>query len=293
MKGDQLSQTAAFVAIKFYGLTQKDSFRSLFEPSTLDFYDRLVRQLPKPLNYYHFWLQHRWIRKLYTWSEELLLPGDLLHVVGRKWMIQNFVQKLVDDGYEQLIVLGAGFDHLGYHYAQKGMPCFEFDAPHMATLKTDFLNRCYPGKEHPSIESTLLPGDRLGQRFEKLGDLDSDKKTIVVAEGFFDYLDTDTVSSTLEQLYNFFGHGTALVSTHFALDELSSFHRWIFRTSVKLVGEELRFDSSMSEFNELLSKNGFHIKERCDSGELGLKLKTHLATDLPMLKGIYLVLAES
>lgn len=204
MKPDQLSQTAAFIAVKFYGLTQMDHFRSLFDDSVIRFYNKLVKNLPAPIRYYHFWLQFSWIRKLYIWSEEILLPGDLLHIIARKWYIQQIVNQLVNDNYEQLIVLGAGFDHLAYRFTQKGLSCFEFDSPYMAERKRQFLKRHYPNSRHPQIIASHFPAHNIKTQLAEQSHLDPHKKTIIVAEGFFDYLTTDTVSASLGQLQDFF-----------------------------------------------------------------------------------------
>lgn len=292
MKPDQLSQTAAFIAVKFYGLTRIDDFHSLFDDSTIRFYDKLVVSLPAPIRYYHYWLRFNWIRKLYIWSEELLLPGDLLHIIARKWIIQQKVSKLVDDDYEQLIVLGGGFDHLGYHFSQKGLSCFEFDAPYMANLKRQFLNDQFSHQQHLQIISSHLPTNNLGSQFEEHPDIDPHKKTIIVAEGFFDYLTSSTVSTLLDQIQNFFSQRPALVSTHFALNELTAFHRWVFTKSVKIVGEQLLFNSSMSDFEKTLSENGFHISQIAGSQEISDKLHQRVKTDLPILKGFYILTAD-
>ncbi|MDZ7681064.1 MAG: class I SAM-dependent methyltransferase [Fodinibius sp.] len=198
MKSDQLSQTAAFVAIKFYGLSRMPPFQTLFDERVINFYDRLVSTLPAPLGYYHYWLRRSWVRRLYIWSEELLLPGDLLHIVGRKWHLQQMTQQLVDKGYEQLIVLGAGFDHLAHHYAQHGIQCVEFDVPHMASVKRRFLEEAYPRKTRPSITGLLLPDDNLGDALRDNNGIHPHKKTAVVAEGFFDYLQPDTTQQVLQ-----------------------------------------------------------------------------------------------
>lgn len=292
MKPDQLSQTAAFIAVKFYGLTQIDQFRSLFDDSVIHFYDKLVESLPAPIRYYHFWLKFAWVRKLYVWSEELLLPGDLLHIIARKWYIQQQVLQLVNKNYEQIIVLGAGFDHLAYYYSQQGLPCFEFDAPYMATLKKQFLNKHYPHKHHPKIITSHLSNDNMGMQFANHTDIDPRKKTIIVAEGFFDYLAPDTVSTLLGELQNFFSENPALVSTHFALNELPAFYRWIFTTSVKMVGEQLELNSPISDFKKLLAKNEFQIDQIFDSQKISNDLRHQTKTNLPILKGFYILTAN-
>lgn len=292
MKADQLSQTAAFVAVKFYGMTRMKEFRSLFDDSITSFYDRLVQTLPAPIRYYHYWLQFKGVRKLYIWSEELMLPGDLLHVIARKWHIQQMVGDHVDTGYEQIIVLGAGFDHLGYYYTQKGVPCFEFDAPYMANLKRSFLTEQYSGQTHPKIINLHLPGDQIGNLLATQQDIDPQKKTIVVAEGFFDYLDANTVSDSLHQLNAYFSQTPALISTHFALEELSAFHRRVFKSSVQMVGESLQFNASMDEFSRLLESEGFTMHQLTDSQEIRDSLSHLIKIKLEILDGFYVLQAR-
>lgn len=292
MKADQLSQTAAFVAIKFYGLSRIEQFRTLFDDSVVTFYEKLIRSLPAPLRYYHYWLDFDWVRRLYIWSEELLLPGDLLHIVARKWYIQRMTGRLIEEGYEQLIVLGAGFDHLAFHFAQKGLVCYEFDAPRMAALKRHFLTEYYPGQPHPSIIISHLPDDSIGADFQNHPHIDPSKKTIVVAEGFFDYLTPDTVEQCLREIRQYFRHNPALISTHFALNELPAFYRWVFKGSVNLVNERLQFDSSIEGYQQLLSESGFKIGQLHDTHEISTEIKKMTHTTLPVLDGFYVLTAR-
>lgn len=292
MKPDQLSQTAAFVAIKFYGLSRTEEVQSLFDESIVSFYDQLIRSLPAPLRYYHYWLKFRWVRRLYIWSEELLLPGDLLHIVARKWYIQRMTTQLVEDGYEQLIVLGAGFDHLAFYFSQQDLPCYEFDAPHMASMKRQFFKDYYPSEKHPKIISTHLPEDSLETEFRAHPEIDPEKNTIVIAEGFFDYLKPQTVEHSLNQIKNHFMHNPVLISTHFALNELSAFYRWVFRSSVNLVNEQLQFGSSIEEFRRLLSNADFEVSQLHDAHEISDEMKKRTGTNLPVLAGFYVLLAH-
>jgi O-methyltransferase involved in polyketide biosynthesis len=293
MTPNKISQTAAFLAVKFYGLSRDEQFRSLFDDTVISFYDRLVYSLPAPIRYYHFWLKFSGIRKLYIWSEELLLPGDLLHIIGRKWVIHHMTQQLIDEGYKQIVVLGSGFDHLGYYFCQQGINCIECDTPHMAHRKRTFLHNSYPKSEHPVILNTYLPDDNLDDVFTNEQQIHPDKKTVVVAEGFFDYLTSETVNQSLQQISSYFSRTPALISTHFALDELSMFHRTVFRRSVEMVGEKLQFEASMDAFRNLLSKGGFQIAELHDSRAIRAKIHSQITTTLPMLNGFYIFRTKS
>ncbi|TYP95392.1 Leucine carboxyl methyltransferase [Fodinibius salinus] len=292
MKADQLSQTATFIAIKFYGLTRIDDFQTLFDASTIKFYDKLVTSLPAPLSYYHYWLQLGWIRKLYIWSEELLLPGDLLHIMGRKWIIGHILENLVDEGYEQIIVLGAGFDHLSHKYMQQDVSCIELDTPHMAELKRRFLDEYYPNSRRPRILDVHLPNDNIDTIFSNEQQINPHKKTIIVAEGFFDYLSSETVSLLLQQIGNYFTAPPKLVGTHFALDELSAFRRTVFTRSVQIVGEKLSFNTSVTEFRQLLQDNNYQIQLMQGAKDIRQRIVQHVDTDLPILPGFYIFKAQ-
>lgn len=290
MKSDQLSKTAAFVAIKFYGLTRDNRFRSLFDDSVITFYDQLVQALPKPFSYYRYWLQFKWVRKFYSWSEELLLPGDLLHIIARKWYMQRMTKQLVDEGYEQIIIPGAGFDHLGYYFSLGGLPCFEIEKPQVGQLKQYFLQEYYPNQPHPHIimnrseTQTLLPFSN---------HIDPNKKTVIVAEGFFDYLKPRTVEKILFQIRSNFSHSPALISTHFSLDELPIFYRFVYKKSIRIVGEQFQFDTPVEAFKQMLKEQRFKISQFFDTHEISTEIHEQIDTPLPLLKGFYIVSAKT
>lgn len=288
MKAGQISKTAAFVAIKFYGLTRDNRFRSLFDESVITFYNRLVHSLPKPLSYYRYWLQFSWVRRFYIWSEELLLPGDLLHIIARKWYMQRITRQLVDEGYEQVIIPGAGFDHLGYYFSREGLPCFEIEKPRMSKLKQDFFRKYYPDQPHPSIitnNHSFLPLSH-----QKI---DPYKKTVIVAEGFFDYLPKDNVQQILSHIRNYFSHRTALISTHFALDELPFFNRSVYKTSVRMIGEQLRFNTPAKAFKQMLTQHNYEISQFFDTHEISKNIHNQIDTSLPLLNGFYILAAQT
>mgnify|MGYP000084752259 FL=1 len=292
MKSDQLSKTAAFIAIKLYGLTRIPAFQSLFDDSVIKFYDLVVQNLPFPLNYYRYWLKFNWVRRLYIWSEELFLPGDLLHIIARKYYIRQLINELKDDGYRQIVVLGAGFDDLAFTYSQKGFSCFEIDVPHMAKYKQQFLNKHYPDSNHPDIINAHLTNNQQKLPFGSSSTINRDKKTIIIAEGFFDYLQTDLVENILHQIKQYFSDSPALISTHFALNELPLHHRWSFKTGVKTVGEELKLHYNITQFRKLLTSNEFIIKKQFDHQTIASKLQQKIGTDLPILQGFYLLMSK-
>lgn len=293
MLPDQLSQTAAFIAIKFYGLTRMERYRLLFDHDVIRFYEQLVQSLPAPLNRYHSLLQNSWLRRFFICSEELLLPGDLMHILSRKYHIHRQIDQLLSEGkYRQLLVLGAGFDHLATYYSGKGVPVFELDAPRMADLKQEFIQEYGYQNEYLAIEPVLLSHDSLLNAMRKNPRLNPSPDTIIIAEGFFDYLNTEEVSGIIEDISLYFNNGIKIISTIFALDELPAFRRWVFKTGVRMVGEKIRLGLSKAEIRMLFEKKGFSIESVSNSGDMLRQLPGRKEDKLSTLSGFYLLRCE-
>lgn len=292
MKPEQLSKTAAFIAIKFYGLTLSQPYRSMFDKETIRFYDRLVSELPSPLGSYHRMLQSSWLRKFFIFSEELLLPGDLMHILMRKWIIGKMVDQFLQKGYRQLLVLGAGFDHLAVKYSARGIQSVEIDTPEMIRFKEEFIKKNAYDNDHLHVCQSYISSKDGKSMPGNIPHLDPKKKTIVVAEGFFDYITPRESEYLLEGLNSHFRNSIALVSTVFSLDELPWLRAWIFKTGVWTVGEHLKLHLSLQEFSTLLEKHGFAIQDHITKSKMETELRKIEKTTLPILPGFHLVGTE-
>lgn len=292
MNTDKLSKTAAYIAIKFYGLSRMGSFQQIFDDRVVKFYEQLVQELPAPLCYYHDWLKNKWVRAFFIRMEELLLPGDLLHIIARKWYMQKIAEPFIQKGFEQVVVLGAGYDHLPLHFAKEKINSIELDLPQMARQKKIFYRKHYPEWEHPKIIKAFLSEKQLLTILQDHPEIHSGKRTLVIAEGLFDYMKKQQVEQLLDSIQEYFRRDPVLISTHFALDELSLFYRLVYKCSVKFVGEELQFGTSMDDFKTLLADSGFGIRALYDSGDMRQKMSSLTGTSLPMLRGFYLFTAD-
>ena len=292
MKSDQLSKTAAYIAIKFYGITLTEPYRSLFDRDTLLFYDRLVANLPSPLHKYHTYLKNRWLRKCLMSLDELFLPGDLMHIVTRKYYIASMIEELTSHNYYQMIVLGSGFDHLGKTYAEKGLQCIELDVPRMAHIKQQFLELYNYNNEYLTIYPAHFSGSKFEELLNKIPSLDTQQKTIIVAEGFFDYLTLKELESILADISNHFEKEVILISTVFNLEELSRFRSLVFRSAVYAVGEKLKLHCTIQEFAQILEGLDFGIDELLSGKSMKNDLLNETDTEIPILPGFYLLKAE-
>lgn len=292
MKPDQLSNTAAFIAIKFYGLTRDEQFRSLFDKSVIAFYERLVYNMPAPLRYYHTGLKSKTLRRFFTFWEELLLPGDLMHIILRKYYLTNWVDELRQQGYRQMLVLGAGFDHLATLNAENGVQSVELDTLKMINLKRRFITAS--GYEHKNLflREAFFTRNSLRQILE-ITKLNPSAKTIIVAEGFFDYFNRSDCSQFLNDLHSFFNGELMLLSTIFSLQELSGFRSAVYKNSINLAGEKLKLHLSQPEYIQFLADHGFSMKGCISYKDMENKVLAPREIKMPVLTGFYLIEAKN
>lgn len=288
---NKLSYTASYIAVKFYGLTLNPKIAAYFDDFTLEFYKQIVGYLPKHLSWNQKSLKSRFWRNFFVRWEEFLLPGDLMHIICRKFYIQQSLEKAFDTrGYEQLVILGSGFDHNGVNFSTNDIPVFEIDIPSMISNKKNMLDR--GGYSLNGLK--LCPIDPANQNIKEVllasGSFDINKKTVFLAEGFFDYLSLDSVESILENITSF-SNDFKLISTFFNLGELNFIHRFMFTSGVAMVGETLKLPLNKKEFIELLEEYKISTSNELSYSEMKSDLvqKMYLEIDLPVLKGFYIL----
>jgi O-methyltransferase involved in polyketide biosynthesis len=251
----------------------------------------MVRFLPFPLNGYHTAFRNSWLRSSFFSVDEKLLPGDTMHVLMRKYGIGQLVDELIEEGYEQLVVLGAGFDHLCTLHSKQGIKCVEIDAPRMADLKSSFIINNQFDNDRLTIVPAYFGRDQLTFVLDVLTDLDPTRKTIVVAEGFFDYLSPELTRQTLIELSQYFSGKVALLSTVFSLEELHWARALVYRSAVMMVGEKLRLNHSLTEFTSLLMEHSFSVFRHVSASTMKSRYLMPLGVALPVLPGFYLLKA--
>lgn len=289
MKSGRFSKTAAYVAIKFYGLSQIEAYRNLFDEEVITFYDRIVAALPSPLNRYHSLLQKEWFRSFCISLEEVMLPGDLMHILMRKFYISSSIDRLTQEGYTQIVILGAGFDHLGVIFSRKGVSCLELDTAPVMEIKQQFLDVNTYNNTNLYTCPVNLNRTSLSMLLPEISTIDPDASTIVIAEGFFDYVTPQKCSETLNALNHYFNSRLKIISTVFSLQQLTSFHAFVFENAVKAVGENLQLHASLGEFKKILKKNNFRISHLWHNDEMRTENTILNESKLAILPGFYLL----
>ncbi len=248
----------------------------------------MVGFLPSHLSWYQRSLNSYLLRKFFIWSEELLLPGDLMHIICRKYYMTKLLDKALNNGVEQVVSMGAGFDHLGVYASTKGIPTFELDRTLMVDQKQEFIEQYNYQNELLHLIATDFEKEPLSDTLARIPKFDPDKKTLFIGEGFFDYLPPHTTKEILSNIKSL-NPRNQLLTTFFSLDELNWFHRFSFTSGVSLVGESLKLPLNKEEFVKLLSDYGFQLDNEISYKEMQEELVSSIGIELPVLKGFYIL----
>ena len=123
-------------------------------------------------------------RALWRWLERLTLPGIMAHYWRRKRWIESRCRNAIAQGFTRVIVLGAGFDTLGYRLAQEFSELSVIEVDHPATQNAK--RRAFGGD--PAAHSLRFVALDLNSELLPASLLSDDRATVVVMEGLLMYL---------------------------------------------------------------------------------------------------------
>lgn len=197
--------------------------------------------------------------KLKAFNEQV---GPLAQGVGnsmraRTRYFDDFVEISIDEGLEQLVILGAGYDTRAYRIeGLKNVKVFELDHPNTQNFKIKKIREIF-GSIPKNV--TYVPVDFetriLNQNL--LEGYDSSKKTLFVMEGIIYYLSPKAVDKILSFIAE--NSGSTVLFDYFdqcVVDETCEVGR-IFRSYAELVGETLKFGLKEEAIEEFLLERGF------------------------------------
>ena len=288
-----ISYTAAFILIKLYGMSLDPKLQHLIDKEAQEYYLLTIPHLPFPLNLFHKILKNPAVRKSLITLEDNILPGDLMHLLMRKRYIYEELVKARSDGFEQLVVIGSGFDFAGIRWAMWGGSSFELDRPRTHALKKK-LNRV--SQFNPPTLWYLPVGENEND-FDRMLRVhpffDPDKPTLFVAEGFLDYLSKEEVYRAFESIKNTSNQSQRFVFTLFDFEAMNPLHARIIRDSVAVVGEKLGYNIGRKNIDRLLAEYGFLARSVVDPDTMRHEKLAPLGITNPLFTDFYIIRADS
>ena len=148
-------------------------------------------------------------------SEELekLFPGVHNSIIARVRYFDDFVEKLVDEGLEQLVILGAGYDTRAYRIEglKENVKVFEVDHLNTQSFKIEKVKEIFGSiPDHVIYVPVDFDTQKLDQRLLESG-YDGSKKTLFIMEGLVMYILSDAVDETLSFIVNNSGRASAVI----------------------------------------------------------------------------------
>lgn len=194
-------------------------------------------------------------------------PGVNGFLAARDRYIDDVLQSFLNEGLQQLVILGAGYDSRAYRFDLAGVKVFEVDHPATQEDKLVKLKVIF-GKIPEQV--TYVPVDFNTQTLEQClleCGYDPKRKTLFIWQGVSMYLTSAAIDSTLAFVVNRSGKGSAIVFDYIyraVLDaqkhgEIKNMHRYRFMT-----GEGLTFGIPAGTVETFLKERGFRSVKDID-----------------------------
>lgn len=148
---------------------------------------------------------------------EKMLPGVNGSIVARIKFIDDALTKALNNGFSQVVILGAGFDTRAYRLAadNRDLRFFEVDHPTTQRVKVDAIERIFGRLPDQVVYVPLvIGGDSLEQTLSAAG-YARQRKTFFIAEGLLMYLPPDAVDALLSFIVATSGASSTLVADCF------------------------------------------------------------------------------
>ena len=180
-------------------------------------YDPFARQFADPWSFA--------IHRILAEMIERRAPGFIGFIVSRCRYIDDILEKCLDIGIEQVVILGAGLDSRAYRFERlKGQGrVFEVDEPTTQAAKIARVKRIFG--EVPG-HVTYVPIDFNGETLDKLVESGYQRgsKSLFIWEGVVAYLQPEAVDATLAWVRSNSAPGSVIVFDIMDASSLSEDH---------------------------------------------------------------------
>jgi methyltransferase (TIGR00027 family) len=280
MKQNQASRTAEYMAL-FRAL---ESFRP---PSLRLFEDRLARELLRPsLRIVADLSRAPFLGVLIPWIIDQRWPGARSSGIARTRFIDEALVEAIEDGIEQVVILGAGFDCRAYRLSNlERARIFEVDHPDTLTAKREHLRRALRGLPSHVVFAEIDFNQQQIKDVLAASSFDSARRTFFIWEGVTNYLSEQAVDATL-RFVSTVAAGSRLIFTYVhrgLLDHSAEFERT--RNLMRLLrkaDEPWTFGLYPAELPAYLDARGFELVE--DVGAMEYRAR-YMSPDGMHMKG--------
>jgi methyltransferase (TIGR00027 family) len=197
-------------------------------------------------------------------------PGVWEFLAARERYIDDCLETCLDEGLDQLVILGAGYDARAYRFEalKTGMKVFEVDHPSTQAVKLKKLAAIFGARP---AHVTYVPLDfneqTLAERLFASG-YDERRKTLFIWQGVTQYLTPAAVDDTLAFVAGHSGPGSGVIFDYMDATLLAGAPRHgevsNMRRYRRLSGEGLVFGIPIGSIQAFLEERGFTQVQNAD-----------------------------
>ena len=205
---------------------------------------------------------------------KMVVPGFHEFFLARTRYIDDRLQRQIDGGLRQLVILGAGYDSRAYRFedVKRRIRVFEVDQPATQQLKKGKLREMFQNlPDHVTFVPVDFQTDDLEASLAANG-YDPQLPTLFIWEGVTMYIDPSAVDDTLAFIARNTGTGSAVIFDYTDPAVIAGSHErgeakaWLEIT--RKAGEPLRFGIAAGELDAFLTQRGFHNIREITSDDL-------------------------
>jgi len=191
---------------------------------------------------------------------ERLFPGLGNSIRARVRCFDDFVKASIDEGIEQLVILGAGYDTRAYRIEglKDKVRTFEVDHPSTQGLKIEKIKKIFGALPDVVYVTVDFESEDLGKKLLEKGYIRS-QKTLFVMEGLVMYIPPGAVDAILSFIAVNSGSGSRIIFDYYpqsVVDGTSNLETAKnIRDHLIQLGEPLQF--GISEAEPFLEERGF------------------------------------
>lgn len=224
-------------------------------------------------------LRFRLTRNMLT--KRIAPTGIYEYVISRTKYIDEIFTKAITEGFDQILIFGAGFDSRGFRLLPSGSKTivYELESPHTQNAKIKQLKkRKITTPENVRFVSIDFNKESINEKLDQIG-FQKGKKSLFILEGLIMYLDNTAVESTFKLIKDYSGKDSLIVFDTIYASVLREEHLFYgeeeIYSTVKNADEKWTFAIDINEIEAFLRKKYFKLLEQHDSKSLEQKYFTN------------------
>ena len=261
MRKDKPSRTAYKVALNVVTLGAKPGMDRFLPPGTVQATEKLLVASGATGARTVRWSRSQRMVSVYE-AFDWMLPGQFEAFAHRKAFCERQVRDGVGAGATQTLVLGAGYDTMGWRLAPElsGVNFFEIDHPATASLKAKGID-AMGQRDNLCLIAEDLSKRKLVDVLKTNKSWDQSARTVIVAEGLVMYLPPEAVRDLFCQCAVIAGVGSRIAFTYIptGADGRPDAGRWtgLMLWLQKVIGEPWIWSIRPEELDLFLAETGW------------------------------------